>query len=124
MRWRRVGNGPDELIETHRAAGLGRRYTLGDRTRRPEVRVLSGTCRSQPAAQIVAHGLGVAVLPESVTMAHRDELRAIPLTQPRINGRLALAWRASGPVSPAAGAFISRARRHLPGATQEAYSPG
>jgi hypothetical protein len=36
-------------------------------------------------------------------------LRAIAITRPELRGRLELAWRAEGPISPAARALIGRA---------------
>ncbi|WP_163508341.1 LysR family transcriptional regulator [Fodinicola acaciae] len=63
-------------------------------------------------AQLAARGLGVAILPESVAY-NREDLHPIDLTRPAIRGRLAFAWRAGGPTSPAARAFIARARRTL-----------
>lgn len=67
-------------------------------------------------AELAGRGLGVALLPESVTRAHRGRLRAVPLAHPRLRGRIALAWRAGHPASPAARAFINHARRQLTGA--------
>lgn len=64
-------------------------------------------------AQLAGRGLGVALLPESVTKAYRTQLRAIPLAHPKLRGRIALAWRAQQPASPAARAFINHARRRL-----------
>jgi DNA-binding transcriptional LysR family regulator len=55
----------------------------------------------------------VALLPESVTKAHPTQLRAIPLARPGLRGRIALAWRAQQPASPAAWAFIHHARRQF-----------
>lgn len=60
-------------------------------------------------AQLASRGLGVAMLPESVALAY-PELHAITITRPAMRPRLALAWRADGPISPAARALISRAR--------------
>jgi DNA-binding transcriptional LysR family regulator len=62
-------------------------------------------------ADLAARGLGVAIVPQSVAR-HRPDLHAVALT-PQLRGRLVLAWRASGPVSPAARALIELARRHL-----------
>jgi DNA-binding transcriptional LysR family regulator len=62
-------------------------------------------------AEIAAHGLGVAVLPESAARGRPDDLRALPVVRPRLTGRIALAWRTEGPRSPAARALIARARR-------------
>ena len=64
-------------------------------------------------AQLAGRGLGVALLPESVTNAYPTQLRAIPLARPRLRGRIALTWRAGQPASPAARAFINHARRQL-----------
>ena len=64
-------------------------------------------------AQIAAHGLGVAVLPESAARGRPDALHALPIVRPRLTGRIALAWRAEGPRSPAARALTARARRLL-----------
>ena len=64
-------------------------------------------------AQLAARGLGVAILPVSTADAHATCLRALAITQPRLRGRIALAWRATGPTSPAARALIARARRAL-----------
>jgi len=63
------------------------------------------------AAQIAARGLGVALLPASVTSTHPAGLRAIPLTRPALRGRIALTWKTGQPASPAARAFINHARR-------------
>ncbi len=60
-------------------------------------------------AQLASRGLGVAILPESVALAH-PELHAIAVTRPAMRGRLALAWRTAGPIGPAARALIGRAQ--------------
>jgi DNA-binding transcriptional LysR family regulator len=73
----------------------------------------------QVLAQLASRGLGLAILPESVARTHTRELRAIAITRPQIRGRLALAWRAEGPISPAARALISRARAVLPGPSDD-----
>ncbi len=67
-------------------------------------------------ARLAAHGLGLAFLPASVVATHND-LRAISIRDPQIRGRLALAWRAEDPVSPAARALITHARDALPNPT-------
>jgi DNA-binding transcriptional LysR family regulator len=63
-------------------------------------------------AALASRGLGVAILPEFVALAH-PELHAIAVTRPAMRGRLALAWRSGGPISPAARALIARARSVL-----------
>jgi DNA-binding transcriptional LysR family regulator len=64
-------------------------------------------------AELASRGLGVALLPESVTTACPTPLRALPLARPVLRGRIALAWRAGPPASPAARAFIGHARQQL-----------
>jgi DNA-binding transcriptional LysR family regulator len=64
-------------------------------------------------AQLAGRGLGVAILPESVALSLPADLHAIAITNPPMRGRVALAWRADGPVSPAARALIDRARKGL-----------
>jgi DNA-binding transcriptional LysR family regulator len=54
-------------------------------------------------AQLAARGLGVAILPEPAAAG----LHTLALG---LRGRVALAWREGGPSSPAARAFLQRAR--------------
>jgi DNA-binding transcriptional LysR family regulator len=61
-------------------------------------------------AQLAAHGLGVAVVPRSITDARSGELHALDITRPVLHGRIALAWRAAGPPGPAARQLIRRAQ--------------
>ena len=74
---------------------------------RPRVALEAGDPRV--LAQFAARGLGVAIVPQSITDARRGQLHAIAIT-PALHGRIAFAWRAEGPVSPAAGALIARVR--------------
>ncbi|WP_410636844.1 LysR family transcriptional regulator [Amycolatopsis sp. lyj-346] len=60
--------------------------------------------------QLVTRGLGVAIVPESLARYHQAELRVVELRGPGLRGVLALAWRAEGPLSPAARALIAFAR--------------
>jgi DNA-binding transcriptional LysR family regulator len=69
-------------------------------------------------AQFAARGLGVAIVPQSITDACRGQLHAIAIT-PTLHGRIAFAWRAEGPVSPAAGALIARVRATVAEVTPE-----
>ncbi|HEY7488491.1 MAG TPA: LysR substrate-binding domain-containing protein [Streptosporangiaceae bacterium] len=64
-------------------------------------------------AQLAARGLGVAILPESAALAHPTALHVIGITRPKMWGRIAFAWRAEGPISPAARVLIERARAVL-----------
>jgi DNA-binding transcriptional LysR family regulator len=65
-------------------------------------------------ARLAARGLGLAFLPASVARAHPGGLHTITVTDPAIRGRLALAWRTDGPVSPAARALVTHARATFP----------
>lgn len=60
----------------------------------------------QVAARLAQRGLGTAILPASEVAedADRGLARAVAIT-PRVSARLALVWRAQGPLSPAAGAL-------------------
>ena len=60
-------------------------------------------------AQLAAHGLGVAIVPQSVADARRGQVHTITITEPALRGQIALAWRTDGPVSPPARALITRA---------------
>ena len=62
-------------------------------------------------ADLAERGLGVAIVPASVPRG-RAGLHALPIV-PEIRGRLVLAWRSAGPISPAARVLIDRARRLL-----------
>jgi DNA-binding transcriptional LysR family regulator len=65
-------------------------------------------------ARLAARGLGLAFLPATTARTHGDGLHVIAVSDPPMRGRLALAWRAEGPVSPAARALIGHARALLP----------
>lgn len=71
-------------------------------------------------AQLAAQGLGVAILPESTAIAHAPDLLVLRIDQPELRGRIELAWRRGGPLSPAARALIGLARERLLPAAQPA----
>ena len=62
-------------------------------------------------AELAERGLGVAIVPASVPRG-RDGLHALPIV-PQLRGRLVLAWRSGGPMSPAARVLVDKARRLL-----------
>ena len=62
-------------------------------------------------ADLAERGLGVAIVPASVPRG-RDGLHALPIV-PELRGRLVLAWRSGGPMSPAARVLVDKARRLL-----------
>jgi DNA-binding transcriptional LysR family regulator len=111
-----------ELISLPRGTGL--RSCLDDACAAaglaPTVSLEAGDPRT--LAQLAAHGLGVAIVPRSITDARPGELRGLPISRPGLRGRIALAWRAAGPVSPAARELLRRAR--AAGATSRGPSSG
>lgn len=64
-------------------------------------------------ADLAEHGLGMAILPRPLAESRAPALRPIALTRPTPRSRLDLAWRAEGPVSPAAQALVALARERL-----------
>jgi DNA-binding transcriptional LysR family regulator len=62
-------------------------------------------------ADLAERGLGVAIVPASVRRG-RDGLHELPIV-PELRGRLVLAWRSGGPMSPAARVLVDKARRLL-----------
>ncbi|MFF3767076.1 LysR family transcriptional regulator [Streptomyces sp. NPDC001922] len=64
-------------------------------------------------AQLAARGLGLAILPQPFIRSHARRLHTVTIASPHLRGRLALAWRSTGPISPAARAFIAYARESL-----------
>ena len=55
----------------------------------------------------------------SVGRTYKGELELITITRPRMRGRLAIAWREDGLISPAARAFIEYAVTTLGAATSD-----
>lgn len=76
-----------------------------------DVHVAFEASTPQALADLAARGLGVAVLPQSMVRSRAD-LHLIKLT-PALRGRLVFAWRAGGPMSPAARELVNMARRLL-----------
>ena len=64
-------------------------------------------------ALLAARGLGVAIVPESLSRSRPDDLHPITITDPELRSRVELAWRSAGPTSPAARALIDHARRTM-----------
>jgi DNA-binding transcriptional LysR family regulator len=63
-------------------------------------------------ARLAGQGLGVAILPASVAAARADQLHALAV-RPGLRSRVELAWRAGGPIGPAASALVTHARAVL-----------
>jgi hypothetical protein len=53
-------------------------------------------------------------VPQSVADIYREQLHTLTITNPALHGRIALAWRTSGPVSPPARALLTQAGISLP----------
>jgi len=99
----------EPVIALPRGTGIRRQFDRACRAAGVEVRVAFEASTPGALAELAVRGLGVAVLPESVT---RPGLHRLPIT-PELRARLVFAWRAAGPVSPAARALIAMARRRL-----------
>jgi DNA-binding transcriptional LysR family regulator len=59
---------------------------------------------------LAQRGLGVAVVSETMASAHRSSLAAVTITDPRMNSRLELAWRAGDDISTAGKALVEHTR--------------
>lgn len=88
------------LDEAYAAAGLSQHVAFEASS--PEV-----------VADLAAHGLGVAFLPGPFAEFRKDRLAVLQIEPAEPRGRLVLAWRASGPVSPAGRALIGHLRELL-----------
>ncbi|MEV7523408.1 LysR substrate-binding domain-containing protein [Streptomyces sp. NPDC091371] len=63
--------------------------------------------------RLAARGLGVAVVPAGAAPEADSGLRALRITEPELTGRVALAWRTTGPPAPAALRLLSLLRETL-----------
>ncbi|MGV0814804.1 LysR substrate-binding domain-containing protein [Mycolicibacterium boenickei] len=99
------------VIALPAGAGIRRQFDRACRAAGLAVRVAFEASTPHALAELAERGLGVAVLPESVATA-RTALHPVPIT-PELRGRLVFAWRADGPMSPAARVLIQMARRRL-----------
>lgn len=88
------------IEEAFAAAGLATRVAFEASS--PEV-----------VADLAARGLGVAFLPGPFAEFRQDRLAVLQLDPPGPRGRLVLAWRTSGPPSPAGRSLVSHLREQL-----------
>ncbi|GHF09168.1 LysR family transcriptional regulator [Streptomyces morookaense] len=66
-------------------------------------------------SRLAARGLGIAVLPAGENESPLDgRLRTLRIVRPEMRARIALAWQASGPSSPAARVLLERLRDAIP----------
>jgi len=64
--------------------------------------------------RLAAGGLGIAIVPElPPAAAAAAGVRTVEITDPKLRGRLALVWRAHGPLSPAAKVLLGQLRLAL-----------
>jgi DNA-binding transcriptional LysR family regulator len=100
-----------QLIALPRGAGIRAQLERACATAGLTPRVAFEASTPVALAELAARGLGVAILPQSVSRSHPG-LAAIAVT-PELRGRLVFAWRSSGPMSPAARVLVDMARRQL-----------
>jgi DNA-binding transcriptional LysR family regulator len=91
--------------------GSGMRSVLDEFCTAAGVRPRIGLEASNPQmlVELASRGLGVAIVPESTARANADTVHAMHIVNPRLRGRLAMAWRANGSRSTAATALIEMA---------------
>jgi len=98
------------LIVMPRGTGLRAALDDGFAALRLRPRIALEASNLNVVAGLAIRGLGVAILPASSAAAFAADLHAMTITRPQLRGRLALAWRAEGALSPAARALVGRAR--------------
>ncbi|MFF2745930.1 LysR family transcriptional regulator [Kitasatospora sp. NPDC058048] len=100
------------LVSTPRGTGL--RTALERALAEAGVAATVGVEAAAPPqlAELAAHGLGVAVLPDPGPL---PGLRVRPLTDPVPRVRIALAWPAGQPSSPPTAALVAHLRQAYPG---------
>ncbi|MGW4097958.1 LysR family transcriptional regulator [Mycobacterium sp. NPDC004974] len=99
------------VIALPSGAGIRHQFDRACRAAGVAARVAFEASTPNALAELAERGLGVAVLPESVAVT-RAALHPLPIT-PELRGRLVFAWRAQGPMNPAARVLIEMARRRL-----------
>ncbi|MDQ2706151.1 MAG: LysR family transcriptional regulator [Actinomycetota bacterium] len=75
------------------------------------LRVVAETSELESVVELVAEGLGLAVLPR--TAIDGTDLGVVEITRPRLHRRTALAWNHAA-ATPAARAFLTLTEQHLP----------
>ncbi|MGW1807303.1 LysR family transcriptional regulator [Streptomyces sp. NPDC002078] len=109
---------PPAALRGHRLIGLPRgtgvrgvlERLCAEAGFRPHIALEAAT--PDALGRLAARGLGVAVLPG---LGPRPGLTVLPLQDPWARGRVALAWRAEGPVPPAARELLGRLREGMGG---------
>src|SRR5262249_8135289 len=101
-----------QLIALPVGAGIRHQFDVACARAGVTPRIAFEASTPQALADLAERGLGVAIVPASVPRG-RDGLHAVAIV-PELRGRLVLAWRSGGPMSPAARVLVDRARRRLP----------
>lgn len=105
-----------ELICLPRGAGIRASLDEGCAAAGVQAKVSLEASNPEVVGDLAAQGLGVAVLPQSYART-RDDLHLMRISRPTLRGRVGLAWRTDGWLSPAATALIEMwARRAGTGA--------
>jgi DNA-binding transcriptional LysR family regulator len=99
------------LIALPRGTGIRRRLDDACAAAGISIRVAFEAGTPDELADLAGQGFGPAIVPQSVSRARAD-LRRVRIS-PELRGRLALVWRSSGPISPAARALVDLARKHV-----------
>jgi DNA-binding transcriptional LysR family regulator len=101
------------LISLPRGAGLRARLEEACAAAAISPHVAFEASTPEVVADLAAHGLGVAFLPGPFAEFRKDRLVVLQIDPPQLRGRLVLAWRTSGPPSPAGRALVSHLRDQL-----------
>ena len=99
------------LIALPVGAGIRHQFDAACATAGVSPRIAFEASTPLALADLAERGLGVAIVPASVPR-DRDGLHALAIV-PELRGRLVLAWRSGGPMSPAAGVLVDKARQLL-----------
>ncbi len=99
------------LIALPAGAGIRHQLDMACAAAGVTVRVAFEATTPQALADLAERGLGVAIVPSSVSQS-RPGLHRLAIV-PELRGRLVLAWRSDGPMSPAARVLVEKARRLL-----------
>ncbi|MGV9798006.1 LysR family transcriptional regulator [Mycobacterium sp. NPDC003449] len=95
------------LISLPAGGGIRRQFDRACAAKGVVPHVVFEAATPDALADLAARGLGVAIVPGSVA-DERADVHAIAI-RPEPRARLALAWRATGPISPAARSLIDMA---------------
>ncbi len=100
------------LISLPRGTGLRARIEEAAAAAGVRLHVAFEASAPEVLAELAARGLGVAILPGAFAALRAERLVVLQMDPP-LRGRLMLAWRASGPPSPAGRALANHVRGSL-----------